>query len=136
MTYPSVYGPIPVPDLENWNTDRSVDPPVMVRGNMYRTSAGEWYYASEDLPTTLNTLIETLIELNQRLAPLAGAMASTAQLRAVVTGAVTATGGGYITSAQMVTALLTQTTSLLSNQRLEMNNTLPTLANINNVEYV
>jgi hypothetical protein len=81
---------------------------------------------------TLIALIDTLQELIQRLAPLAGVVNSTAQLRAVVTGAVTATGGGYITSAQEVAALLTQTNSLISSSRLELNNTLPTLANINN----
>ena len=64
------------------------------------------------LETSLNSLIETLQELVQRLAPLAGAMSSTAQIRAVVTGAVTATGGGYITNANMVAALLTQTDTL------------------------
>lgn len=42
--YPSKGAPIPVPDLENWNTDREVDVPVMVRGNMYKTSADAWYY--------------------------------------------------------------------------------------------
>lgn len=84
------------------------------------------------LGTTLNSLIDTLQELTQRLAPLAGAMNNTAQLRAVVTGAVTATGGGYITNAQAVAALLTQTNSLISSSRLELNNTLPVLANVNN----
>ena len=72
---------------------------------------------------TLNSLIETLQELSQRLAPLAGAMASNAALRiapissvsTAVTGSVTATGGGYITSTQAVAALLTQTNTLWIN---------------------
>lgn len=85
------------------------------------------------LETTLNTLVETLQELIQRLAPLAGAMANTAQLRTVVTGAVTATGGGYVTSAQVIAALLTQTNSFITSQRLESNNNLPVQSNINNV---
>lgn len=63
--------------------------------------------ATTHLQETLYSLTETIQELIQRLAPLGGAMANTAQLRAVVTGAVTATGGGYITSAQEVAALLT-----------------------------
>lgn len=79
--------------------------------------------------TSLNSLIETLQELSQRLAPLGGAMSNTAQLRAVVTGAVTATGGGYVTSAQVIAALLTQTNTL----RLDPNNTLAINSNINNV---
>ena len=81
------------------------------------------------LETSLNSLIETLQELSQRLAPLGGAMSNTAQLRAVVTGAVTATGGGYVTSAQVIAALLTQTNTL----RLDPNNTLSIQSNINNV---
>lgn len=43
-TYPSKYGPIPTPDLENWNLDREVTPPTMVRGGMHKTSAGSWDY--------------------------------------------------------------------------------------------
>lgn len=42
-TYPSKYAPIPTPDLENWNLDREVEPPTMVRGGMHKTSAG-WEY--------------------------------------------------------------------------------------------
>lgn len=42
--YPSINSPIPTPDLENWNTDRSVDVPVMVRGQMYKSSADVWTY--------------------------------------------------------------------------------------------
>jgi hypothetical protein len=41
--YPSQYAPIPVPDLNNWNTDRDVEPVVMTRGVMYKTG-GDWYF--------------------------------------------------------------------------------------------
>ena len=41
--YPAQHGPIPVPDLENWNTDREPDVPVMVRGGLYKRN-GTWYY--------------------------------------------------------------------------------------------
>ncbi len=41
--YPSQYAPIPIGDLENWNTDRTVDPVIMTRGIMYKTSSG-WYH--------------------------------------------------------------------------------------------
>lgn len=86
----------------------------------------------ETKQTTLETLIDTLQELVQRLSPLAGAMNNTAQLRTVVTGAVTATGGGYITSAQEVAALLTQTTSLINSLRPPLDNNLAIQSNINN----
>ena len=36
-------GPIPIGDMENWNTDRTVEPPVMVRGMMVKNS-GAWNY--------------------------------------------------------------------------------------------
>lgn len=80
------------------------------------------------LETQISSLTETLQELVQRLAPLAGAMSNTAQLRTVVTGAVTATGGGYITSAQHIANTLTQTNTL----RYDPNNTLAIQSNINN----
>jgi hypothetical protein len=54
-TYPSQYAPIPTPDLENWNLDRSVTPPTMVRGCMHRTSAGSWDY-DVGQPATDDTL--------------------------------------------------------------------------------
>lgn len=43
--YPSKDAPIPVPDLENWNTDRDVETPVMVRGMMVKGYDG-WVYAT------------------------------------------------------------------------------------------
>lgn len=81
---------------------------------------------------SIELLTEAIQELTQRLMPLAGAMSNTAQLRTVVTGAVTATGGGYITSAQHVTNTLTQTTSLLGYNRMVLDNTLAIQSNINN----
>lgn len=84
--------------------------------------------AKEDGTLIDLSLIEALQELAARLAPLASVIANTQQLRSVVTGAVTATGGGYITSAQEVAALLTQTNSL----RLPLDNTLAIQSNINN----
>jgi len=44
--YNGKWAPVPVPDLQNWNTDRSPDSPVMVRGAMYKTSAGSWLYSN------------------------------------------------------------------------------------------
>jgi len=41
------YGPIPIPDLQNWNTDREVDPIVMTRGIQYKTSGGWWNWDSQ-----------------------------------------------------------------------------------------
>lgn len=76
----------------------------------------------------LHVLDETLQELLGRISTLSSVVANTQQLRAVVTGAVTATGGGYVTSAQVVAALLTQTNS----QRFSLDNTLAVLANVNN----
>ena len=45
--------PIPVPDLENWNTDRAVDVPVMVRGMMYK-NGGAWYMWDGSVTSGLN----------------------------------------------------------------------------------
>lgn len=42
MDSDEVYKARPVPDLYNWNTDRTVEPFVMVRGLQGRTSAGNW----------------------------------------------------------------------------------------------
>lgn len=82
--------------------------------------------ATEENQTTLNSLIDTLQELCQRLAPIAALISSGAPyLR--VTGPVTATGGGYITSAQAVAALLTLEKAL---ERYSANHVH---SNINNV---
>ena len=50
LTQPHKESTIPVPDLYNWNTDRSVDVATMVRGGMSKTSGGSWVYNSN--PTT------------------------------------------------------------------------------------
>lgn len=42
------YGPIPVPDIENWNLDREVDPATKVTGIMGKTSGDCWVYAAAD----------------------------------------------------------------------------------------
>lgn len=85
----------------------------------------------ETLITTLNSLVETLYELTDRLAPLAGAVASTAQLRAVVTGAVTASGGGYITSAQSIAEKAVA--GILYPEKVAITNLTAINSNINNV---
>lgn len=78
-----------------------------------------------DNQDTLLTLIETLQELSQRLAPLAGAMSSGAPaLR--TSGVGTFAVSGPATSAQVVTALLTHTNTLW------INNTMAVQSNINN----
>jgi hypothetical protein len=78
--------------------------------------------------STLESLIDTLQELTQRLAPLAGAMASgAAGLRVVGVSMPSTAVTGPATSANLTAALLVQTTSLLKDS-----NILTTLANINN----
>lgn len=85
------------------------------------------------LATTLNSLIETLQELTQRLAPLAGAMSPTAQLRTigVVSGSVTATGGGYITSAQSIAEKAAS--GILFPEKIAITNQTAIQSNIQNV---
>jgi len=90
--------------------------------------------------TTLNSLTETLQELSQRLLPLAG-MANNAAtaLRVIpiasvstaVTGSVTATGGGYITSTQSIAEK--NIAGVMYTFRTANENLTATLANINNV---
>lgn len=82
------------------------------------------------LQTQLESLVETLQELVQRLAPLAGAMSNTAQLRTVVTGAVTATGGGYITSAQSIAEKAVA--GVLYPEKVAITNLTAIQSNINN----
>lgn len=69
------------------------------------------YYDDTEKTDLTAELIETLQELIQRLAPLGGAMQS-GQPYLRITGNVVATGGGYITSAQMVAALLTHSIAM------------------------
>jgi hypothetical protein len=81
------------------------------------------------MQATLVSLTETLQELIQRLAPLAGAVANTAQLR--VTGSVTATGGGYITSAQSIAEKAVAGISYP--EKMAITNLTAVQGNINNV---
>lgn len=87
--------------------------------------------ATELKQDTLDSLIETLQELVQRLAPLGGAISATAQIRSVVTGAVTATGGGYITSAQSIAEK--NVGGVQYEQRVAIANLTAVLSNVNNV---
>lgn len=93
------------------------------------------YMASVDPETgvTESSLISTLQELIQRLAPLAGAMAPTAQLRTigVVSGSVTATGGGYITSAQSIAEKAAS--GILFPEKIAITNLTAIQSNIQNV---
>lgn len=50
--YNAKYAPIPVPDLENWNTDRTVDTPVMLRGGLIKGAAGWTYDTGEAVKYT------------------------------------------------------------------------------------
>jgi hypothetical protein len=47
--YNSKYAAIPIPDLENWNTDRTVDVPIMLRGNLVKGPGG-WTYDTGEVP--------------------------------------------------------------------------------------
>jgi hypothetical protein len=88
---------------------------------------------------TLNSLIETLQELTQRLMPLAGAMSNAVALRVApissvstaVTGSVTATGGGYITSAQSIAEKAVAGVSYP--EKIAITNSTAIQSNINNV---
>lgn len=90
------------------------------------------------LETTLNSLIDTLQELVQRLAPLAGAINNTASIRVTplssvstaVTGSVTATGGGYITSTQSIAEKAVA--GILYPEKMAITNLTAVLANVNN----
>lgn len=80
------------------------------------------------LETTLNSLIESLQELTQRLAPLAGAMANTAQLR-VVAGSTAVTGP--ITSANSIAEKAVA--GAMYTMRVAKENLTAIQSNINNV---
>lgn len=56
MPSSNYYGPIPVPDLQNWNTDRTVDVPVMLRGGMWKTSGGSWVYDTKPTSFQISTV--------------------------------------------------------------------------------
>lgn len=54
--YPNAQAPLNEGDLNNWNTDRSVVYPVMVRGNMWKTSGGSWVYDSKPSSFQISTV--------------------------------------------------------------------------------
>ena len=85
--------------------------------------------------TTLNSLVETLQELIQRLAPIAGAVANTAQLRVigsvVVTTAPSTAVTGPITSANSIAEKAVG--GIMYPEKMSNTNIAVTLANINNV---
>ena len=62
------------------------------------------------LEAALNSLIGTLQETTQRLSALSSVVSNNATMR--ISGAVTATGGGYQTSAQFIAAFLTSKIAL------------------------
>jgi hypothetical protein len=90
------------------------------------------------LETTLNSLTETLQELVQRLAPLAGAMSNAASLRVTpgaatlpISGSVTASGGGYITSAQSIAEK--NVLGVLFPEKIALTNLTAIQSNLNNI---
>lgn len=83
------------------------------------------------LATTLNSLIETLQELSQRLLPLAGAMSPTAQLRVLQTSVPSTAVTGPITSAQSIAEKAVG--GILFTEKIAITNLTATQANINNV---
>lgn len=80
---------------------------------------------------SLNRLIGTLQELNQRLAPLAGAMATTAQLRVIQTAVPSTAVTGPITSAQSIAEKNISGVSYTT--RMATENITAIQSNINNV---
>lgn len=138
-------------------TDGGTPPANPVGGTLQWNEGGTWrtVSAAKPLPVTasistaglatdtkqdtLLALTETLQELIQRLAPLASIISSTAALRVTpiasvstaVTGSVTATGGGYITSAQSITEKALGGVSYP--EKVAMTNLNAVQSNINNV---
>jgi hypothetical protein len=84
--------------------------------------------ATELKQDTLDSLIETLQELAQRLAPLAGAMTSAASLRVLPVGTVTTTA---ITSANSIAEKAVG--GVMYEQRVAIANLTAVQSNINNV---
>ena len=83
--------------------------------------------------TELGELIETLQELTARLTVLASWASSGAPGMRVVGVSMPSTAvTGPATSANVVAALLTQTTSLMTTNRTVSDNLLATIANVNN----
>ena len=95
------------------------------------------YYDDSDVEVALATkqddissLIETLQELIQRLAPLAGAMANTAALRVTPIASVSTAVTGPITSAQSIAEK--NVAGVSYTQRVAIENLTAILGNINN----
>ena len=107
---------------ENGGVDYQV---VQIADNAYAISN----LATIENQTNLKSLIETLQELIHRLAPLAGAMANTAQLRVVATGTVTASGP--ITSAQSIAEK--NVAGVSYTQRVAIENNTAIQSNIQNI---
>ena len=101
-------GNVPTAGSSNGLTDAQLRAtPVPISGTVTTTPAvGAATEAKQDsqitLATQLETLTETLQELVQRLAPLAGAMGNTAQLRVIQTSVPSTAVTGPITSAQSI----------------------------------
>lgn len=96
--------------------------------------------ATETKQDTLQSLIETLQELNQRLAPLGSAIAqvggqslkvSPGGATLPISGSVTASGGGYITSAQSIAEKAIG--GVRYDQRIAIDNLAAIQSNINNI---
>lgn len=83
------------------------------------------------LHTALNSLLDTLQELAQRLMPLAGAMGNTAQLRVVQSSVPSTAVTGPITSAQSIAEK--NVAGVSYTQRVAQENLAAVLSNINNV---
>jgi hypothetical protein len=81
--------------------------------------------------TDLKALNETLQELVQRLAPLAGAMANTAQLRVIQTAVPSTAVTGPITSAQSIAEK--NVGGVMYTTRVATENNTAVQSNINNV---
>lgn len=84
-----------------------------------------------ELATTLNELVETLQELVQRLAPLAGAINNTAQLRVIQSSVPSTAVTGPITSAQSITEKAVGGVSFP--EKIAITNLTAIHSNINNV---
>ncbi|RLG44739.1 MAG: hypothetical protein DRN81_03815 [Thermoproteota archaeon] len=57
-----------VQKLENWNADKSVNPPIMRRGIMGKASDGSWYNISVDTDGNLQTEIAGVVDDNNSTA--------------------------------------------------------------------
>lgn len=84
-----------------------------------------------ELETTLNSLVGTLQELVQRLEPIAGAVANTAQIRVVQTSVPSTAVTGPITSAQSIAEKAVAGISYP--EKMAVTNLTAVISNINNV---